>query len=115
MARLTVILMLAWTLLLLPALCTGGWLLHPCDCGSTIGCEHEEDCPSDPCETGLARPDSRSQGYDEGSASTASSSIVIEHFAKTLEPDASGRRISTYRLAFQDGLPFPPSDLPLLI
>ena len=40
---------LLWGLLLVPALCTAGELAHPCECGETIQCDHEEECGEDPC------------------------------------------------------------------
>ena len=49
--RLITAIVLAWTLLLSPALCRGGVLEHPCDCASVgDACEHEESCADDPCE-----------------------------------------------------------------
>jgi hypothetical protein len=115
MARITLILILAWTLLLLPALCTGGWLLHPCDCGSTIGCEHEADCSSDPCEIGMARPDSSSQSHGESDAQMASTPAVLDELSNSPDPGYRGRRPNTSPLTPQKALPFPPTDLPLLI
>lgn len=38
-----------WTFALLPALCTAGALVHPCDCESNDGCGHESECSDDPC------------------------------------------------------------------
>lgn len=114
MPRLTLILILAWTLLLLPALCTGGWLLHPCDCGSTIGCEHEADCASDPCEIGLARSDSWAQSQIDHSA-TASTPVVLGDASSNLDPGRVGHRPHPTSRAFRQALPLPPADLPLLI
>ena len=115
MARVTLILILAWTLLLLPALCTGGWLLHPCDCGSNIGCEHEDDCSSDPCEIGMARPDSSSLSYSQEDAQMASTPAVLDPASNNPDSGARGRRPNTSALTSQKALPFPPADLPLLI
>ena len=114
MARFTLILTLAWTLLLLPALCTGGWLLHPCDCGSAIGCEHETDCDSDPCEIGLARSDSWSQNHVDESA-TASAPVLLDDASRNLDLGQLGHRPHASSRAFKKALPFPPTDLPLLI
>jgi hypothetical protein len=47
--RVTLLFVLLWGLLLVPALCTAGELVHPCECGETIQCEHEEECVEDPC------------------------------------------------------------------
>lgn len=32
-----------------PMLCTSGLLVHPCDCDSPSGCDHETECSDDPC------------------------------------------------------------------
>ena len=44
--------LIAWLLLLGPALCEGGLVLHSCDCGDgCAACEHEDSCPGDPCSS----------------------------------------------------------------
>lgn len=107
--------MLAWTLLLLPALCSGGWLLHPCDCDSTTGCEHEADCASDPCEIGVARSDSWSQSDGDLDATALRSPAAVDD--PSYRPQSASRRFAPLPspLAFAKALPFPPADLPLLI
>lgn len=40
-----------------PVLCIGGLISHPCECGDEIGCGHETDCASDPCNFVLPRGD----------------------------------------------------------
>lgn len=115
MSRLILIVILAWTLLLLPALCTGGWLLHPCDCGSTIGCEHEADCDSDPCQIEMARADSWAQGYADMDSHTARTSIAIDCSSTWPQLRHANQSPNATSLAFQKALPFPPPDLPLLI
>ena len=32
-----------------PLLCTSGLIVHPCDCESPNGCDHETECSDDPC------------------------------------------------------------------
>jgi len=115
MPRFTLSLILAWTLLLLPALCMGGWLLHPCDCESSIGCQHESDCASDPCEVGLARSDSWSQHQDGADFGTANTPVALLASSSSLEPGHICHRPNSSSLAFARVLPFPPADLPLLI
>jgi hypothetical protein len=50
----------------MPALCTGGMLLHPCECGHAEEpehedeCGHEADCAIDPCGAVGIRPQQRS-------------------------------------------------------
>lgn len=115
MRRLTVTLIMAWTLLLLPALCTGGWLLHPCDCGSSLGCEHESECASDPCEIGVARSDSWAQDYDDAHVQATNPSALLDDTLDRPERGPIGHQPRTTPLIFRKALPFPPADLPLLI
>lgn len=115
MPRIAITLSFAWALLLLPALCMGGWLIHPCDCGTTVGCEHEADCASDPCEIGMARSDSWSQSSDELAAPTANHSAIVDPAPNSLDTEHRNQRPMTSPLAFSKALPFPQADLPLLI
>jgi hypothetical protein len=113
MAHRSLTILLACTLLLLPALCAGGWVLHPCDCESTLGCEHETDCASDPCETGIARPDS---GMDDHFQTTTLPCVPA--LASHREADMAEIRLGgpiAEPVVIQNGLPFPPATLPLLI
>jgi hypothetical protein len=43
------ILLALWTLLVAPATCGGGLLGHACADDGRDFCNHENDCPSDPC------------------------------------------------------------------
>ena len=54
MARLLSHIVAVFVLLVAPALCIGGVLPHPCDCGdggAEKQCQHEDSCSDDPCET----------------------------------------------------------------
>ena len=59
-----------WALVLMPALCVGGVLMHPCDCPHSQdadhqekeSCGHEAECATDPCGTVVTRP---SDGHDD--------------------------------------------------
>ena len=54
-----------WALLLMPALCVGGVLMHPCECTHSedadhpeeSGCGHESHCAADPCGDIVTKPD----------------------------------------------------------
>jgi hypothetical protein len=59
MLRLAALLAMAWALMAVPALCFAGVFLHPCDCGTSVDCAHEEDCSDDPCTDALVRQDSQ--------------------------------------------------------
>lgn len=115
MTRNSVVLVLAWTLLLLPVLCTGGWLLHPCDCGSTIGCEHESSCNSDPCEIDVARPDLDSEFDAAAGSFNVYTSAASIHLSDAFSSDLSTCRPNAINASAYHGRAFPPSDLPLLI
>jgi hypothetical protein len=42
-------LVLLWTLVVVPALCPAGLLVHACPEDSSTSCTHEDDCAADPC------------------------------------------------------------------
>ena len=54
-----------WAFVVMPSLCSGGVLLHPCECNHSEdadheekeGCKHESDCATDPCGDIVTRPD----------------------------------------------------------
>ena len=105
--RFSLLLILAWTILGVPALCMAGTLLHDCECGTTIGCAHEEECSDDPCKEVLALP---SSGFDD--VDEASPEVI------PFDPAPSTRTwvpLRSLELPAQQNLPFPPSQRPLLI
>jgi hypothetical protein len=111
MSRSSLTLLLAVALLLLPGLCSGGVLLHPCECGETVACEHEAACESDPCEIGMLRVDSAAQGLEQECPAAALLPMAVAARAS----DPSSRGASSTLPPTGIGRPFPPSDLPLLI
>lgn len=63
------ILLVCWSLVVMPGLCSGGLLLHPCECGHSEEsgedeCGHEAECASDPCGVVIARNGSQEDGAD---------------------------------------------------
>ena len=54
-----------WALVVMPALCTGGFLVHACECSQAYeaGCGHEAECATHPCGKALTRPN----GVHDGS------------------------------------------------
>lgn len=60
-----------WAMVIMPALCAGGVITHPCECPSSLetghedahhdetdeGCGHENNCATDPCSEIVTRPD----------------------------------------------------------
>lgn len=109
----TGILTVLWALAVLPALCTAGVICHACDCGESSECRHECDCSTDPCKQLTI---ARSERYDH-----LVTPVVPDHVACPLSFMNNPRpvylelrEISAARL-FHENLPYPPSDVPLLI
>lgn len=119
MPRRLLVLTLAGVVLLLPALCTGGWLLHPCDCGTGASCEHEIDCEDDPCETGVLRTESAVSQVEATMAqqpvANPAADLVDEALRAARGPITSPHPAPATAAWRNDGRPYPPSDLPLLI
>lgn len=82
------------------------------DCNHGSGCGHEGGCPGDPCSIRVVRPER--QGGDVVAVSQPAAAIAIIPAAvkqSWVESVCSG----TLELPCGRKLPFPPSDLPLLI
>lgn len=107
-----------------PALCMGGVITHACDCASETacncqadcdhdsGCGHESGCSDDPCSIQVVRTDR--QGPE---VVTVSSHAIPATFVHSIDTQPSPQTVcACVRERFGgDTLPFPPSDLPLLI
>jgi hypothetical protein len=97
----------------IPLLCTAGVLVHPCDCESPTGCDHETECSDDPCNViVIVQNDSSVRAFDLSELVAA----PIDH-APLVAVDAMLCRF-TLRLVEapgQDNRPYADSDLPLLI
>ena len=129
MNRLLSIVFPVWALLLTPILCTGGYLLHACECEIEQcceeseknhhegGCGHDSDCPNDPCGAIIASvsksDQTRSADADnEISTSSFAWADVASPATACVSRDAFDRsdgRSGRIRLACHI------SDLPLLI
>jgi len=107
MLRVMTLLMLIWGLLAVPALCTAGALLHPCECGAVIGCAHEEQCSEDPCSDLLAPPNNESHDLQAAVAANPACSFIPLVLVE--EP------VVVSVLLVTTNLPCPTSVLPLLI
>jgi hypothetical protein len=101
-----------WSLIAMPALCVGGAVGHPCDCGTTSGCSHESDCENDPCSGSTARVEKQT---DEVSApgpaaplGSACGTVTSDMVARLLLADVFGPPSGP-------SLPYRDSDIPLLI
>ena len=61
----TIILLSACWAFSVPLLCTSGLLVHPCDCDSPNGCDHETECSDDPCNaTSIVQNGSSPRAFD---------------------------------------------------
>ena len=109
-------------LLDVPTLCVSGLITHacecvdvlasPCDpgCGHEAGCHHENGCSDDPCSTPVVRNQRPRDGVD----TTPPSPVPCVAFNTGPRSDQTIR--SEGRTSSRpQGLPFPPSDIPLLI
>ena len=101
------LLILFWGLLAVPALCVGGALLHPCECGAAIGCAHEEQCSEDPCSDLLVLPGTASDHLQTAVAASSACSFCPLFF-----PETPAVALSLLAIA---NLPCPTSALPLLL
>lgn len=101
-----------WTFSLLPALCTAGVLVHPCDCESNDGCGHESECSDDPCAS-VAPP--REENAGEVTPQSCGVVLILDSYSGgVVDLELIGLRppliptLSTSAAYFD-------SDLPLLI
>jgi hypothetical protein len=98
-----------WVCVAAPALCTGVVIIHPCACDDCCGCEHESTCGDDPCSIVATRNESSSQLQPQ---------LVLvrplpDHAADVWSP-ALRVADAPFTLLLM-GMPYPPSDVPLLI
>jgi hypothetical protein len=109
MVRGATILIATWALMVMPALCTAGVILHACDCGTESDCDHEAGCSSDPCENITVR----------NSRPAPIATPVPTSFSACLPADlpalVQALRTDAPNPLPRQNLPYPPSDLPLLI
>lgn len=102
----------AWALLVLPALCTGGAVGHSCDCSVASSCPHETDCPSDPCsQLTLVRAQRGNEVVLAGPTPVAYPSLCVI----LPQPFSAESADRVFEATAQPTLPYPPSDVPLLI
>ncbi len=97
----------------LPALCTGGFIVHSCDCAQEGVCEHEVGCEDDPCSNlsvaGRQRGDETNvlplPAVEESSWPTSAGLLDSPNQIDVL----------LHRYGDRPYLPFAPCDIPLLI
>ncbi len=115
MGRNLTIIAALWVVLT-PILCMSGVLDHHCDCDAEMACQHEGECAADPCRAFVAaRSSSRSTQLP------AHDSFLVPAFAAgpyALLPVRATTHLQRYadeQASDACRLPFPRSDMPLLL
>ena len=108
--RFTLLALLLWGLLGAPTLCLGGVLLHPCECATTIECDHEEVCDDDPCVNYILPV-----GAGSFAPATAIPTAILPFGIDLLPapPRVKHPRQTVPEALGRDLLPYPPDALPL--
>lgn len=124
MAHSVAIILCLLVLQVLPSLCAAGVIAHACGCADVMGCEsacecetdaachHEANCAEGPCSTLVTRPE-----REEPHLTTlAEAPVSIAHCSS----EATVSRALIYACSWTESppcgnLPYPPSDLPLLL
>jgi hypothetical protein len=126
MSRKLAILLVAWSLCVAPSLCVAGVLEHPCEDGAASDCEHgttthcedkgtcphAESCPHDPCSalvvtTGVAQLRGPERAPHEAQAAESPEAASASSTGRSPLRHLRPIRLKT--------LPFPSSDIPLLL
>lgn len=124
MSRMLTISVVLGSFLAVPALCMGGVITHACECDSEFpcmcgtGCEHESECgheggcPDDPCGIRTVRSERQRDDFATVSQSAVPTTIILMAVTRPLL-----QVLCSGMLEWLGGskLPFPSSDLPLLI
>ncbi len=120
MMRVITIVAVSSSLLIVPVLCLSGVVMHTCDCttatvcnmgadcGHEYGCGHESSCADDPCSFCVVRIERQGDDVVSVSPSTIILSAVTQASIQTA-------RAGVHEWIGGRYLPFPSSDLPLLI
>jgi hypothetical protein len=110
--RLGILLIACWALLGVPTLCSAGVLLHECECAEGAQCGHETDCSSDPCATIISAYRSSQLPPQHQLFVALADPILLS--ANTGAISLSGQH-SIYCALERVNIPYPHSDLPLLL
>jgi hypothetical protein len=100
----------------MPSLCMAGLLSHPCAHGEERAqCGHEEDCPADPCDVAMVHPSNPDNRIVGSRASQISGPVCAGAYRAVPAEPEGGRSRPCDRSPPMVALPFPASDVPLLI
>ncbi len=115
MSRYSTIFAALWVVLT-PLLCMSGMLDHHCDCDAAMACQHEEACAADPCRAFVAvRSGLRStpllacDSFPVPALTVGPSAVLSVRTTMPLRHHAIEQASDACRL------PFPRSDVPLLL
>ena len=103
------------------SLCVAGVLHHPCyhepesDYHHEAPCSHEQSCPQDPCSMVAVARWNRLVGDSDGETIRPGQAVPVFIALVWAESQALQPSADHLRLALLRPLPFPPSDVPLLI
>lgn len=101
---------------LAPLLCVGGVLDHHCDCDDEIACGHEDECAADPCRAFIAaRLGSRSTQLLAQDSFPAPALAAARQATPVIHVKMPLRRWAYDPLSDVCRLPYPQSDMPLLL
>lgn len=112
------------SLLLVPALCVGGVLIHACDCmvetcclpdtgtHDQSGCGHESGCCDDPCDMRVVRTEHRIEQMVAAPRPMVCSLMCMDAGKQLL---VWAKRLDLQESRRTNCQPYPSSDLPLLI
>ncbi|UCC30248.1 MAG: hypothetical protein JSU86_18865 [Phycisphaerales bacterium] len=124
MSRTTLSGFVAASVLFAPSLCVAGLVTHECDCAQRHGCEHESDCghdhgcrhesdcPDDPCAVVAVRAERQ---RDDIRASVQMCVVCCMVHPVTTHCVRSAIQTKFLESPFAVNLPYPTSDVPLLI
>lgn len=112
MARLSPVILTTWALLLVPWLCVGGLLHHPCEADDGAACApHESDCDEDPCaRLVLVRSEPRESGHPAAAPMAAPGPVQPK--LTPSDPLAACRMPAN---ALPETIPIRSGELPLLL
>ena len=115
MAGVMAILLTAWSFLVTPSLCVAGALHHACGHEPTGGHQHEETCPQNPCGALVITAGPGRARVNEGTASGPEPVASVPAEPAQLKVPAGRAMPGHLRPPRLKRLPFPASDIPLLI
>ena len=113
-----------WAVLSLPWFCSAGVITHACECSEIAGCSHDSDCehefgcrhegncPEDPCGSVFTRAERQGDDVNEPGKAPSTCLAVVDDDVQRFSGADRAENVVRSQLP---NLPFPLSDIPLLI